>query len=142
MKTLRYCVELQEDKDGIIVTFPDMPYGVTSGEDLASALLNAVDCLEEIIASMMKDKKDIPLPGPAKGRRMVTLSPGFSAKLLLYIALREQHISKSELARRLNWQYPQVVRLFDTQHSSHLSQLVAVASALKKRIVIGLEDIK
>lgn len=141
MKTLRYPVELQEDKDGITVTFPDMPYGVTWGEDKGSALLNAVDCLEEIIASLMKEKKDIPLPSAIKNRPTVTLEPGFSAKVLLYITLRERHITKSELARRLNWKYPQVDRLFDTHHASHLAQLVAAASALNKRIVVGIEDL-
>jgi antitoxin HicB len=141
MKTLRYPVELQQDTDGVTVTFPDMPYGVTSGDDKESALLNAVDCLEEIMASLMKQKKDIPLPGPIKHRATITLGPGFSAKILLYITLRERHISKSELARRLNWKYPQVDRLFDTHHSSQLSQLVAAASALNKRLVIGLEDL-
>ncbi len=141
MKTLRYPVELQEDKDGITVTFPDMPYGVTWGEDKESALLNAVDCLEEIMASLMKEKKDIPLPSAIKNRIVVTLDPGFCAKVLLYITLRERHMTKSELARRLNWKYPQVDRLFNTHHISHLTQLVAAASALNKRIVVGLEDL-
>lgn len=142
MEILRYPVKLDKAEDGITVTFPDLPYGVTYGETKEEALLNAIDCLEEIIASIMQDKKDIPHPSPAKGRPTVLLSPGFSAKVLLYNALREKHMTKAELARQLNWKYPQVDRLFDTHHSSHLSQLVAAANALGKELVIGIEDIK
>ena len=140
MEILRYPVQLHEENDGITVTFPDMPYGVTFGGTKDEALLNAVDCMEEIIASLIKDKKDIPHPSPPHKRPTVTLSPGFSAKVLLYNALREQHMTKAELARRLNWKFPQVDRLFDTHHRSQLSQLTAAASVLGKHFVIGMED--
>lgn len=141
MKTLRYPVELHEDEDGITVLFPDLPYGVTCGKNKEEALNNAVDCLEEIIASIMHDKKDIPKPSPAQKRQTINLSLTFSAKVLLYETLREQHVTKAELARRLKWKYPQVDRLFDTHHSSHFSQLVSAAAALGKIFVIGLEDV-
>jgi antitoxin HicB len=140
MQFLRYPVDVQISDDGITVLFPDMPYGVTTGESKEEALLNAVDCLEEIIASLMKDKKEIPLPSAAKKRPVVTLTPTFTAKVLLYNALREKHMTKAELARRLNWKYPQVDRLFDTHHSSTLSQLVAAAAVLGKNIVLGFEN--
>lgn len=140
MKILRYPVELHEEDDGITITFPDMPYGVTCGKNREEALINAVDCLEEIIASLMQDKKEIPLPSPAHKRQTVTLSLIFSAKVLLYETLRDQCLTKAELARRLNWKYPQVDRLFDTHHSSQFSQLATAAAALGKTFVIGMED--
>lgn len=140
MVFLRYPVELNDDDDGITVLFPDMPYGVTCGNTKDEALLNAIDCLEEIIASLMIDKKKIPHPSAAKGRFVVTLTPAFTAKVLLYNALHEKQMTKAELARRLNWQYPQVDRLFDTHHNSQLSQLVAAAAVLGKKFVIGFED--
>ena len=142
MKTLKYPIELIREKDGYTVLFPDMPYGVTTGATKKEALENAADCLEEIMASLINDKKAIPSPSAAKGKNTVILSPIFTAKVLLYNALREEHISKAELARMLHWKYPQVNRLFDTHHYSHLSQLVAAAAALNKRFVIGLEDVK
>jgi antitoxin HicB len=104
-------------------------------------LANAEDCLEEIIASLMKDKQDIPNITLRKNKGLyVNLSPTFSAKVLLYKAMREQHITKSDLARRLHWKYPQVERLFDTHHSSRLSQLVMAAEAPGKVFVVGMED--
>ncbi len=140
MDILRYPVQLEKAKDGITVTFPDMPYGVTCGESKEIALLNAVDCLEEIIASLMSDRKSIPSPSFARGRQTIILSPMFSAKVLIYKAMLQENISKAELARRLDWKYPQVDRLFDTHHTSHMSQLIAAAEVLNKKIVIGLED--
>jgi antitoxin HicB len=142
VEILKYPVELHEGKDGVTVTFPDMPYGVSCGENKEEALLNAADCLEEIIATLMKDKKDIPHQSVSHKKTTVLLSPVFSAKVLLYKALREQNMTKAELARRLNWKYPQVDRLFDTHHSSQLSQLVAAASILGKHFVIGMESNK
>jgi antitoxin HicB len=141
MEILKYPIKLKKSNDGFTGTFPTMPYGVTSGATKKEVLLNAVDCLEEIIASLMKDKKSIPHSNTNYKKLSVTLSPGFSAKVLLYNALREQHITKAELARRLHWKYPQVERLFDTHHRSQLSQLVAAASALGKVLVIGMEDL-
>ncbi|MCP4473992.1 MAG: type II toxin-antitoxin system HicB family antitoxin [Gammaproteobacteria bacterium] len=137
---LRYPVQLQKADDGITVTFPDFPFGVSCGETQDEALLNAVDAIEEIIAALIRDKQDIPKPSAAKRRHVVTLSPAFSAKVLLYNALREQHMTKAELARRLNWKCPQVDRLFDTHHQSQLSQLVSAAAVLGKTFVIGMED--
>jgi antitoxin HicB len=140
MEILKYPVELKEEKDGVTVTFPGMPYGVSCGENKEEALLNAVDCLEEIIATLIKDKKDIPHPSVSHKNHIVVLSPTFSAKVLLYKALREQKMTKAELARRLNWKFPQVDRLFDVHHSSQLSQLSAAASVLGKHFVIGMEN--
>jgi hypothetical protein len=54
--------------------------------------------------------------------------------------MNEQHMTKAELARRLNWKYPQVDRLFDTHHRSQLTQLVAAAAVLGKSFVVGMED--
>lgn len=88
MNRLCYPVELHEAEDGVTATFPDMPYGVTCGATKKEALGNAKDCLEEIIDSMMKDKKAIPKPSAAHGRKIVSLSPAFSVKVLLYNALR------------------------------------------------------
>ncbi len=140
MQVLRYPVELEKADDGVTITFPDMPYGVTFGKSKEEALLNAVDCLEEIIASLMQAKQDIPLPNPAHKHHTVLLSPTFAAKVMLYTALREQHLTKAELARRLNWDYPQIDRLFDTHHNSKLSQLIQAAAVLGKTLVIGMED--
>lgn len=140
MEILRYPVKLEKDTDGITVTFPDMPYGVTFGHDTEDALDNAVDCLEEIIASLMQAKQDIPQPSCSRKNPAVTLSPEFSAKVLLYSALRAEHISKAELARRLHWKYPQVDRLFDTHHHSRWSQLMAAAQVLGKTFVVGMEN--
>ncbi len=142
MHVLSYPVVLKKAKDGVTVRFPDLPYGTTFGESKEEALYNAIDCLEEIIASLMKDKKDIPTPSPSHRRPMIVLSPTFSAKVLLYNVMREQGVTKSELARRLKWKYPQVERLFDAHHKSRMSQLVAAAGVLGKKYVIGMIDRK
>lgn len=107
MKILRYPVELYDSDDGVTALFPDMPYGVTCGETKEAALASAIDCLEEIIASLMQDKKDIPPPSPAHKRQTVTLSPSFSAKAGQFIPNSEKWLHQNDnlnkLEKALDW---------------------------------------
>lgn len=37
-----------EHEGGFVVTFPDIPEAITQEDDVTDALLQAVDCLEEV----------------------------------------------------------------------------------------------
>ena len=54
--------------------------------------------------------------------------------------MRDRKITKSELARRLDWHPPQVDRLLEMTHGSKLEQLECAFNAMGKRLVIGIED--
>src|SRR3970040_1474712 len=54
--------------------------------------------------------------------------------------MREGHIGKAELSRRLNWHLPQVDRLLDVHHGSQLQQLEAAFRALGKQMTITTAD--
>ncbi len=63
-----------------------------------------------------------------------------AAKAGLYRALRESGVSKTELARRLGWQYLQVQRLLDPHHKSGIEQLEQALRAIGKTLVVGVAD--
>ena len=65
-----------------------------------------------------------------------------ATKVSLYTLMRERHVGKTELARRLNWHMPQVDRVVDVRHASRLDQLETAFSALGKRIVVTVEDLE
>jgi antitoxin HicB len=137
-----YPVELTADEDGgFVVTFTDMPYGVTEGDDEDEALMNAVGALETVVISLMDDKQDIPPSSrPKRGQKTVTLPALSAAKVALYQTMRAQGVRKAELARRLGLHMPQIDRLLDLRHSSRFDQIDMALRALGKSLTIEIMD--
>lgn len=91
-----------EIEGGFVVTFPDLPEAITQGEDVASALDEAADSLEEAIAGRIRRGDPIPRPSAsAGGQQQVPVPALTAAKAALYVSLQESGLSKSELAARL-----------------------------------------
>ncbi len=135
-----YPVHLEQEEDGgYVVTLPDIGYGATQGDDLAEALAQAEDMLEEIVLGAMAHDEDVPLASPALGRPTVALPALTAAKLEAYRAMRAAGLDKKQLAERLGWQPSQVTRLFDGRHASRLDQIEAALRVLGRRLVITSE---
>ena len=135
----RYPVHLEEEDGGYVVTLPDIPYGATQGDDVAQALAQAEDFLEEAVLGMMAYSEEVPSPSAANGRPTVALPALTAAKLEAYRAMRAAGLNKKQLAERLGWQPSQVTRLFDGRHASRLDQVEAALRALGRRLVVGSE---
>jgi antitoxin HicB len=133
----RYPVHLEEEDGGYVVTLPDIPYGATQGDDVAEALAQAEDFLEEAVLGMMAHGEDVPLPSAANGRPTVALPALTAAKLEAYRAMRAAGLNKTQLAERLGWQPSQVTRLFDGRHASRLDQIEAALRVLGRRLVVS-----
>jgi antitoxin HicB len=56
------------------------------------------------------------------------------------MAVKEERIRNTELARRLGADEKEVRRLLDPHHRSKLPRLEAALAALGKRLVIGIES--
>jgi antitoxin HicB len=139
---LRYPVRLEPDTNGTIrVDFPDVPEAHTFGQDNDKALVHAVDALESALMLYIEDRRSIPRPSPVKRKRHSVAVPALAeARLALYSAMRSKRISKTELAKRLNCQLPQVDRLLDLRHSSQLEHLEAAFRALGKELSVQILD--
>ena len=66
----------------------------------------------------------------------MTLPSLISVKVMLYQGMREQGVSKVELSRRLGWHLPQVFRVLDLQHGSHLDKMDAALGAIGKKLYV------
>ena len=133
-------VHLEPEPDGgYVVTFPDIGYGVTQGDDLAEALAQAEDLIEEAVLGMMAHGEDVPLPSPSRGWPTVALPALTAAKLEAYRAMRAAGLNKKQLAERLGWQPSQVPRLFGGRHASRLDQIEAALKVLGRRLVVTSE---
>ena len=64
MPNFIFPVQLTPDSEdgGYVVTFRDLPEAITQGDSIAECLIEAVDCLEEAIASRINDNREIPQP--------------------------------------------------------------------------------
>jgi len=130
---LDYPVKLERSDDGgFTVTFPDVPEAITEGDNLEEALMHASDALESALEFYTDAGRDLPRPSRAKAHkgRTVRPSPLGCAKLAVYQAMRDQHVGKAELARRLGWHLPQVDRVLDLHHASRLNHVNAALGAL------------
>jgi antitoxin HicB len=60
--------------------------------------------------------------------------------LQLYWALREEGITRAELARKLHWNRESVDRLFRLDHRSRLEQLEAAFTALGRTVDMKVRE--
>ena len=131
-----YPCELAADEDGgLAVTFPDVPEAITGRDDRAEALSMAEDALATALAGYVHEKRELPAPGEAAdGRGLVAVPPVVAAKLALYSAMREQGVTKVELARRLGISESAVRKLANPDHRSHVSQVQRALRAVGRSI--------
>ena len=132
---LAYPIVLEEDDDAVLATSPDFPELTTFGDDREEAVTRAVAALEEAIAARIHDRKDI--PPPTRGASYAILPTLTSVKVMLYQGMRDQGITKAELARRLGWHLPQVDRVLDVQHRSWLDQMDAALGAIGRQLHVS-----
>ena len=137
-----YPAIFRPDEDGRpVVSFPDFPRCHTDGKGTREAIEEAIDCLGSVIASRIAERAEIPSPSSLKrGQRLVPVPLWIAGKLALYLAMREQGVSNSALARRLGVRETVVRRMLDPGHETRSEKLQAALDALGKRIVVGVED--
>jgi len=135
--SVAYAADVVQDEDGrFLVTFVDFEEAATDGETLEEALDEAVDCLDEVLAARIVDERDIPVPSASYGRYRVVPSVRMAAKALLYVALQEARLSKTELARRLACDEKKVRRLLDPACMSRIDHLEAALQCSGRRFIL------
>jgi antitoxin HicB len=142
MFSIAYPATFRRDEDGRpVVSFQDFPRAHTDGKNMQEAFEEATDCLGSVIAANIAEKQEIPEPSPTKrGQRLVPVPLWVAGKLALYLTMREQKITNSELARRLGVRETVVRRMLDPDHATKAEKLQAALSILGKRIVVALDD--
>ena len=137
MRYVYPCLLKTEEGGGFFVSFPDVPGANTCGDDQAEALEMAEDALGVALAGYVHERWDIPLPSPtASGQIPVAVPPLVAAKLALYSAMREQGVTKTALAIRLDLSESVVRRLLNPDHRSHISQVEKALRAVGRRLAV------
>lgn len=127
------------DEGGFVVTFRDIPEAITQGDDEAEALAMAKDVLLTAMEFYFEDKRPVPLPsGIEHGERAVQLSPSVASKVLLLNEMVRQHVTASELARRMGTIPQEINRLIDLQHATKIDRVAQALQALGKKLELAV----
>ncbi len=133
MREFVYPVKLTPDKKdgGYVVTFRDIPEAVTQGDTVEECLEEATGALQAALEGRIMDGLDIPAPSKAKrGERLIAVPVQTALKAALYLAMREQGITRVELARRLRIDEKEARRMLDPYHATKAERLEQALAAL------------
>ncbi len=141
MLQFNYPVKLTRDRKdgGYVVTFRDIPEAITQGNNVEEALSEAEGALQAAIEARIEDALDIPAPSRAKsGERMVSSPVTTALKAAVYLSMREQGVSKSELARRMQIHEKEARRMLDPHHQTKVVALERALAVLGLRAEIAV----
>jgi len=138
---LCYPAILEKDPDTgtVMVSFPDLPFAHSVGDDEVEALLNAEAALVTAFEICEEKREPIPMPSIAKqGQTLVTLPVIVAGKVALYNAMLSESKRKADMARMLNIAPTLVDRLLSFRHKSRIEQIETALAVLGKRLVVGV----
>ncbi len=134
-----YPVIVHQEQGSVWISCPDVPEMASAGDTLEEAMFDAVDAMESALSLYVDRKVAIPLPALAlAGQPLVRLPALTAAKAALWNTMVEQGISKTEMARRLGANRPQVDRLVDLLHRSKIEQVEHALHMLGQRISLAV----
>ena len=143
MHSFVYPIALTDDPDGgFVVACRDLPEVITQGENRAQVLEEAEGALQAVIEMRIQDGTDIPAASrPRRGELLVAVPIGTAMKAALYLAMREQGVSKSELARRLGVNEKEARRMLDPRQSTKVPALEHALHILGKRAELRVNGV-
>ena len=120
------------------VSFPDIPGALTCGRDWKTAIIMAEDCLVVSLASYVDRRKELPTPSPwQKGQEVLTVQPLIAAQLDLFMAMREQGVSVSDLATRMNVPEADAKRLLSLDYKTSINEVAGALELLGCKPAVG-----
>jgi len=142
MSAFTYPARFTAGSDGrILVEFVDLPRVGTDGKDDREAMEEAMDALGSDLSVRLSRREEIPVPSSSKRRqRLVPVPLWLAPKLALYLAMRDQHVNNSELARRLGVHERVVRRMLEPEHATKAEKIQAALVALGKQMTVEVRD--
>lgn len=134
-----YPIQITPDRGCYFVDIPDLPGAATQSPTRADAVVRAADCVEEWLAGAITDRRPVPQPSPAKGRR--TAAPGMliAAKTAFYLAMRESGTTNVALGNALGLSEVEVRRMLDPRHATKIRRLEDALAYFGQRLVVTVE---
>ena len=122
-----------DDGDGFAVTFPDLRGAVTGGFTFKESIILAEDCLVVSLADYMDSDEELPAPSAwVDGQELIGVQPLIAAQLDLYTAMRQQNLTRADLAKRLGLTQAAVKRLLTLNYRTPITQVRRALAALSQ----------
>lgn len=141
MERFTFPITLTPDEvdGGFVVTCRDLPEAITQGDTVDECLSEAEGALESAMHARISRGWDIPEPSePLAGEYPVTVPITTALKAALYLAMREDGVSKSELARRLAVDEKEVRRMLDPRHATKAPALERALTVMRRRVTVDV----
>ncbi len=142
MFSFSYPAKFKAASDGrVLVEFIDLPRVATDGKDDREAMEEAIDALGSDLSIRLSRREEIPTPSARnRGQRLVPAPLWLAPKLALYLSMRIQRVSNSELARRLGVHERVVRRMLDPEHATKAEKIQAALAVLGKQMTVEVRD--
>ena len=116
---------------GFVVSFPDIYGANTGGKTFKESIILAEDCMVVALSAYIHLGHELPTPSPYQdGQELLTVQPVIAAQLDLYTAMREQGISRAELAERLGISVADADRLLSLDYRTPIGQVMNALRAV------------
>ena len=116
---------------GFVVSFPDIYGANTGGKTFKESIILAEDCMVVALSAYVDLGSDLPTPSPYQdGQELLTVQPLIAAQLDLYTAMREQGISRADLAERLGISSDAVDKLLSLDYSTPIAEVIKALEAV------------
>lgn len=139
MKTYDYPFKFTKEDGGWVITCRDLPEAISQAGANENRVEVAEGCLQAALESRIRDNEPLPVASkPRRGEVVVASPAATAAKAVLYDAMCEAGISKSELAHRLGVDEKEVRRMLDVGHGTKLPRIAEAVEALGRHLQIAL----
>ena len=138
---MKFPVTYEQQDDGILISFPDIPEALSSAATETQAYELAYDALISALEFYFEDYQRIPSPSRSVTGHYVELPPALTAKVMLLNTLADSGISYAELARRLGKKPQEVQRIINIRHTTKIDTINAALEQLGYRLNISLNPI-
>ena len=101
-------------------------------------MIMAEDCMVVSLAAYVDCQEELPTPSAwVKGQEIMTVQPLIAAQLDLYVAMREQGVTASDLAERLKEPEDGVKRLLSLDYKTSINEVVEALELLGCKPAVG-----
>ena len=121
----------EENGWGFVVSFPDIYGANTGGKTFKESIILAEDCMVVALSAYIDLGHELPVPSPFQdGQELLTVQPVIAAQLDLYNAMREQGISRADLAQRLDVSSDDADRLLSLDYCTPIAEVIKALRTL------------
>ncbi|WP_071058149.1 type II toxin-antitoxin system HicB family antitoxin [Pelistega sp. MC2] len=127
------------EEGGFVVTFPDLPEGITQGDTYEEAMEMAEDILISCVEIYFDEEKQFPAPRLVKkSEEAVFLPDSIYAKVLLHNTMLREKVSKAELARLTAIRPPEIQRILTPNHNTKIDTISRIMAKIGNPITLSV----